>query len=183
MTVCNAIIVPHPPIIIPAVGRGQERQVQATIDAYRAAAQRVRSWEPEVLIITSPHAVMYADYFHISPGKGAAGDMSAFGAPQTRLEAEYDTELRQEIIRQAEAAERCHVEVTTLLIPGENDSTEEIRDLARWLAGIGRDIPLHLSRFFPRYKMRDRPPTPAASVYALAETAREHLTYVYTGNC
>ncbi len=81
------------------------------------------------------------------------------------------------------AAERCHVEVTTLLIPGENDGEEEIRALARWLAGIGRDIPLHLSRFFPRYKMQDRPPTPVSSVYALAETAREYLTYVYTGNC
>jgi len=81
------------------------------------------------------------------------------------------------------AAEWCHVEVTTLLVPGENDSVEEIQDLARWLAGIGRDIPLHLSRFFPRYKMPDRPPTPVETVYSLAETAREHLTYVYTGNC
>ncbi len=81
------------------------------------------------------------------------------------------------------AAERCHVEVTTLLVPGENDSKEEIRALARWLAGIGRDIPLHLSRFFPRYKMPDRPPAPVEAVYALAETAREHLNWVYTGNC
>ncbi len=81
------------------------------------------------------------------------------------------------------AAERCHVEVTTLLVPGENDSVEEIRDLARWLASVNPEIPLHLSRFFPRYRMTDRPPTPVESVYALAETAREHLTYVYTGNC
>jgi len=81
------------------------------------------------------------------------------------------------------AAEHCHVEVTTLLVPGENDSEEEIRALARWLAGIDRNIPLHLSRFFPRYRMRDRPPTSVTSVYVLAETAREYLTYVYTGNC
>ncbi len=81
------------------------------------------------------------------------------------------------------AAEQCHVEVTTLLVPGENDSKEEIRALARWLAGIDRNIPLHLSRFFPRYKMQDRLPTSVTSVYALAETAREYLTYVYTGNC
>jgi len=81
------------------------------------------------------------------------------------------------------AAECCHVEVTTLLVPGGNDSVEEIQALARWLAGIDRDIPLHLSRFFPRYKMPDRPPTPVEAVYALAETAREHLSYVYTGNC
>ena len=81
------------------------------------------------------------------------------------------------------AAERCHVEVTTLLVPGENDSVEEIRALAQWLASVSRSIPLHLSRFFPRYKMTDRPPTPVERVYRLAEAAREYLSYVYTGNC
>ena len=81
------------------------------------------------------------------------------------------------------AAERCHVEVTTLLIPGENDSEEEIRELARWLASISSEIPLHLSRFFPRYRMLDRPPTPVEQVSRLAETARRYLSYVYTGNC
>ncbi len=81
------------------------------------------------------------------------------------------------------AAERCHVEVTTLLIPGENDSEEEIRELARWLASISSEIPLHLSRFFPRYRMLDRPPAPVEQVCRLAETARGYLSYVYTGNC
>ena len=81
------------------------------------------------------------------------------------------------------AAERCHVEVTTLLIPGENDSTEESRELARWLASVDPDIQLHLSRFFPRYRMTDRPPTLVERVYQLAEKAGEYLTYVYTGNC
>ena len=104
MSISGAIIVPHPPLIVPTVGRGQEREVQATIDACRTAAQQAADWSPEVLIITSPHCVMYTDYFHISPGKGASGDMSVFGAPQTRLKVEYDEELRDEIIRQAEAA-------------------------------------------------------------------------------
>ena len=81
------------------------------------------------------------------------------------------------------AAEQCHVEVTTLLIPGENDSAEEVRALARWLASISPNIPLHLSRFFPRYQMRDRPPTPVERVYRLAEEARTWLAHVYTGNC
>ena len=81
------------------------------------------------------------------------------------------------------AAERCHMEVTTLLIPGENDSEEEIRELARWLASISSEIPLHLSRFFPRYRMLDRPPAPVEQVCRLAETARRYLSYVYTGNC
>ena len=81
------------------------------------------------------------------------------------------------------AAERCHVEVTTLLVPGENDSLDEIRALAQWLASVSPDIPLHLSRFFPRYEMRGRPPTPVEEVYRLAEEAKNWLAYVYTGNC
>ena len=78
MSILGAVIVPHPPLIIPTVGRGREQEVQVTIDAYRTAAKQVAAWEPEVLIITSPHQIMYAGYFHISPGKGASGDMSTW---------------------------------------------------------------------------------------------------------
>ena len=81
------------------------------------------------------------------------------------------------------AAEQCHTEVTTLLVPGENDSVEEIRELARWLAGVDPNIPLHLSRFFPRYQMTDRPPESVERIYRLTDEARTYLTYVYTGNC
>ena len=98
MSILGAVIVPHPPLIIPTVGRGREQEVQTTIDAYRAAAKQVADWEPEVLIVTSPHQIMYADYFHISPGRGATGDMSAFGAGQTKMVVEYDAPLRDEII-------------------------------------------------------------------------------------
>ena len=81
------------------------------------------------------------------------------------------------------AAEYCHVEVTTLLVPGENDSEEEIRALAQWLASVNQDIPLHLSRFFPHYRMLDKPATPVERVYHLADAARKYLPFVYTGNC
>ena len=81
------------------------------------------------------------------------------------------------------AAEHCHVEVTTLLVTGENDSGDEVRALSRWLASVSPDIPLHLSRFFPRYRMTDRPPTPVETVYRLADAARESLRWVYEGNC
>ena len=77
----------------------------------------------------------------------------------------------------------CHVEVTTLVVPGKNDGDDEVERLAAWLASLDRDLPLHLSRFFPRYKVQDRPPTPVARIYRLAELARRHLTYVYEGNC
>ncbi len=91
----------------------------------------------------------------------------------------------------ARAAQRCHVELTTLVVPGENDSEDEMRALADWVAGledtdgrrIGGDIPLHISRFFPRFHMTDRPATDVRRVYRLADVARESLKYVYTGNC
>ena len=104
MSILGAVIVPHPPLIIPTVGNGREEEVQITIDAYRAAAKQVAAWEPEVLIVTSPHQIMYADYFHISPGRGATGDMSAFGVSQTKLAVEYDAPLRDAIIRCGESA-------------------------------------------------------------------------------
>ena len=81
------------------------------------------------------------------------------------------------------AAEHCHVEVTTLIIPGSNDSPAEMQAEAKWLAAINPHIPLHISRFFPRHHMSDHPPTPVDTIYHLADIAREHLRYVYTGNC
>lgn len=81
------------------------------------------------------------------------------------------------------AAQSCHLEVTTLVVPGENDSETEIRALSQWLALVNPEIPLHISRFFPRHLMTDRPPTPVEAVYQLARVAREQLEYVYTGNC
>lgn len=81
------------------------------------------------------------------------------------------------------AAEACHLEVTTLVVPGCNDGEDELRALSGWLASLSPDIPLHISRFFPRYRMNDLPPTPVDTVYRLAAVARERLRYVYTGNC
>ena len=82
------------------------------------------------------------------------------------------------------AAETCHVELTTLIVPGMNDSEEEMRELSGWVASLpgGRDIPLHVTRFFPRYKMADKKPTGKATVLRLADVAAERLNYVYPGN-
>lgn len=80
------------------------------------------------------------------------------------------------------AAKYGHVEVTTLVIPGENDSVDEMEELAGWLASVDRHIPYHLSRFFPTYKMTDKPPTPVESMQKLADIARVHLEHVYLGN-
>lgn len=90
-----------------------------------------------------------------------------------------------------EAVKHCHVELTMLIVPGENDTEEEIRNTASWISGlrdkegkvIGEMVPLHISRFFPRFNMTDRKATDVGLVYKLADAAGEYLKYVYTGNC
>jgi pyruvate formate lyase activating enzyme len=81
------------------------------------------------------------------------------------------------------AAPRCHVEVTTLVVPGKNDSPAEMEAEAEWLASVDPLIPLHISRFFPRYRLTDRGPTDVEAVYRLRDVAAGRLKYVYTGNC
>ncbi len=81
------------------------------------------------------------------------------------------------------AAKTCHVEVTTLIIPDENDSEAEMEELSSWLSNIDVDIPLHISRFYPRYKMMNKSATPVSTIERLYHIASKHLTYVYTGNC
>jgi len=80
------------------------------------------------------------------------------------------------------AAKQCHVEVTTLIIPGENDGDDEMIELSSWLASVNPDIPLHITRFFPRWRMLDKEATPVGTIYRLADIAREKLHYVYEGN-
>ena len=77
----------------------------------------------------------------------------------------------------------CHVEVTTLIVPGRNDKDCDIDAIASFIASISPDIPLHVTRFFPRYQMTDAQPTPITTVHRLADIARQQLRRVLTGNC
>lgn len=92
-----AVMVPHPPLIVREVGRGEEKKIQKTIDAYREAAGFLAAREPETIVILSPHQTMYADYFHISPGKGAKGDFGNFRARDVNFEVSYDTEFVEKL--------------------------------------------------------------------------------------
>ena len=103
MSVTGAVMVPHPPLILPDVGRGQEKEIQATVDAYHQAARQIAAWRPETVVVLSPHSVMYADYFHISPGNGADGSFRQFRAPGVKIHADYDTEFVRALTREAEA--------------------------------------------------------------------------------
>ena len=104
MSIVAAFMVPHPPMIVPEVGRGSEKQVEKTIKAYEKVADEIAALKPETIIISSPHSVMYSDYFHISPGSGAFGSFSEFGAAQVKFEVSYDEELVMKICGMAETA-------------------------------------------------------------------------------
>ena len=78
------------------------------------------------------------------------------------------------------AAQDCHVELTTLIVPGLNDDVSQMEEEARW---IGEKIPLHVTRFFPRYQMQDVQAADVQMVYRLANVAGKYVEHVYTGNC
>ena len=83
----------------------------------------------------------------------------------------------------AEAVKYCHVELTTLIIPGENDSDKEMEELSNWVSSLSPEIPLHISRFFPRFNMQNKEATSVDKIYHLKDVAQKNLKYVYTGNC
>ena len=93
MGIKAAYMVPHPPLIVPAVGRGGEVKILPTTKAYERVAQEIAKIAPDTIAILSPHSVMYGDYFHISPGDGAEGDFGRFGAPQVAFDEKYDKEF------------------------------------------------------------------------------------------
>ena len=103
MSIIGAAAVPHPPIILPEIGRGEESKISATTAAYEEVARRIVELDPETIIITSPHTIMYTDYFHISPGEGASGTMAQFRAPQVAIAINYDVEFVQKLTASAMA--------------------------------------------------------------------------------
>lgn len=91
-----------------------------------------------------------------------------------------DLETVKHFIRRAAA--NAHVELTTLIVPGKNDGEEDMDRLAEWVASIGKNIPLHITRFFPRHLVTDRAPTPIETLRRLRGRASKHLSDVILGN-
>ena len=112
-------------------------------------------------------------------------DLKSFSPSYYRdvLKGDLDT-VKESIIA---ALKYSHVELTTLIIPGENDSVEEMNEITEWIAGLekefGKEIPFHISRFFPRSSYSDRNPTDIAVMKRLYEIAAGRLSNVYLGNC
>lgn len=111
MGISAGFMVPHPPLIIPDVGRGEEKKIQNTIDAYQRIAEKIGRLQPETIVLLSPHQTLYADYFHISPGQGARGDFGQFRAGRVSMEASYDTEFVRAL---CEAAQEAGLQAGTL---------------------------------------------------------------------
>ncbi|MGD9567106.1 MAG: AmmeMemoRadiSam system protein B [Sedimentibacter sp.] len=105
MSIKNTFIVPHPPLIVPKIGRGQEIKIEKTIKAYDKIARMIKELKPDTIVVTTPHSIMYSDYIHISPGKGAKGDFGEFGEPDVKFEAIYDTEFVNKLTELAEKEE------------------------------------------------------------------------------
>lgn len=73
----------------------------------------------------------------------------------------------------------CHTEITTLIIPNENDSPEEMEELSKWIGQINKNIPLHITRFYPRHQYSHKSPTDTSHIYMLSQIANKYLNYVY----
>ncbi len=97
MSILAAYAVPHPPLIIPAVGRGEERGIAPTVEAYEEVARRIAEAEPDVIVVTSPHAPLYRDAFHITSDAELSGSMRQFYAPRERVEVRIDQELARAV--------------------------------------------------------------------------------------
>lgn len=104
MTLLGGFIVPHPPLIIPEIGRGEEQQIQATITAYQTIGRTIAALQPDTIVIITPHSVLYRDYLHISPGTQAVGDFSRFGQPKVRFTVRYDSDFVARLVRLSEEA-------------------------------------------------------------------------------
>ncbi|MBR4719693.1 MAG: AmmeMemoRadiSam system radical SAM enzyme [Lachnospiraceae bacterium] len=127
-----------------------------------------------VTVETSEKILPYTDALNI--------DLKSFRPEIYRDTLGGDFEAVKEFIKRA--ASQCHVELTTLIVPGINDSLEEMQKISEWIASLpgGDKIPLHITRFFPRYRLTDREPTDVELILKLTEVAREKLEYVYPGN-
>ena len=93
MPIKGAFVLPHPPLIVPEVGKGQERKIQKTVNAYNGAARRIADLKPDTIVLATPHSVSYSDYFHISPGASAGGSLKQFSQGAPKLYVAYDREF------------------------------------------------------------------------------------------
>ena len=99
MSVIAAFIFPHPPIILPQIGKGEEKKIQKTIDSYKQACKMIAKLKPDTIVLVSSHCVMYSDYLYIANGDYYESDMSRFGADTVSVRVKYDNEYVNKLIQ------------------------------------------------------------------------------------
>lgn len=104
MAFLAAYVVPHPPLVVPEVGHGQEAGIPATTAAFRLIASEIAALKPDTIVIVSPHNRIHRNFFHISGGEGWESSFGDFRAPSPVISAKYDKALALEITRAARAA-------------------------------------------------------------------------------
>ena len=111
-------------------------------------------------------------------------DLKAFSASFYKNMLNGDFQMVKDFI--TKAVQSCHIELTTLIIPGENDSEQEMCELSVWVLSLekqyNKKIPLHITRFFPAFKLTNKAPTPVNTIFHLVEVAKENLDFVFPGN-
>lgn len=138
MSIVSTFIVPHPPLIIPEIGSGQQIKIEKTVKAYNAIAKRIEAIKPETIIIITPHSIMYSDYIHISPGQGSKGDFKEFGYENVKFYAKYDTEFVNSL---------CELAIKNEIPAGVMGEKKKSLD-------HGTMIPLHfINKYFNDYKI------------------------------
>jgi len=96
----KAFVVPHPPIILPEVGRGEEEKIAKSVDAYKQVAEEIAEIKPDTIIISSPHAPYYQDVFYLANAPEASGNLRAFGVSGVEERVSIDQELCDEIVKE-----------------------------------------------------------------------------------
>lgn len=99
MSLLASFILPHAPMLVAEIGRGREKKLPKTLEAYKKVASEIASLKPDIIVIASPHAESYSDYFQMADGEMATGSLAEYGAPQLRFRLRYNDELRKEIAR------------------------------------------------------------------------------------
>ncbi|QZY54431.1 AmmeMemoRadiSam system protein A [Crassaminicella profunda] len=103
---------PHPPIIIPEVGRGEEKKIKETSDACYKVAKEIAHIKPDTIIIVTPHGPLFRDAVAISAGENIYGNLSKFGAAQVELNLDINVPLTEKIIEYSEKEKILSAEIT-----------------------------------------------------------------------
>ena len=120
MSIIGGVVLPHPPLAVPSVGRGKEKQINDTIDSYKKVAKMIKELEPDTIIVISPHTRNYSDFIVIEDGDGSSGDLSQFDAKDERIEVSYDREFLKLLYEDLNSTD----------FPAGNDNKQESLDHA-----------------------------------------------------